>query len=249
MKTRTWLIIAGVSAAAGIGGSFLFHNLAEKARLQTHSERGRLEALQQQIALRDSTLRRDSMDVSIVTPDLVFFGLHGRVREMRQGETLASFDKNGRWINQQTYVTRAGYTPQFERNKFDYIIGGRTRESLDGVAAEQLTYTWTDGLLTKIESKGCESDYVIKYNYDHHNLLLGSHTVCFDEGGKSEISTSYTYRKFDRLGNWTEREARSAIKNVQYGGYYDDEKDTFVEDAEPIIESNEEIETRTISYY
>lgn len=249
MKTKNWLIVASAAIAVGVGGSILFHELAVQTREKRVEEEARLEALQQQIDMRQAAYSRDSLNRVFVTADLAFFGLHGKVREMRQGELLASFTEEGVWTNPGIYVTRAGYSPQFERNKFNYIIGGTSRETIDGAPMETLVYTWKDGRLVKIESTGPDGDYTIKFTYGPKNLLASSHTICHDEGGESEISTSYTYKKIDRLGNWTEREARSAIKNVQYGGYYDDENDTYIEGDEPIIESNSEIETRIISYY
>lgn len=249
LSQNTCLIIIGASLILGVGGSICFHEMAADMRRRTAEETQRLADLQKRLEMQDSLARTDSLNKSIVTPDLAFFSLHGRVREVHTSTITATFDKEGRWTNPQAYVSRSGYNLTFERNKFGYVIKGVAKEKVNGRPVEEIAYEWKDGLLRRVVSNGYDADYQIDYTYDSHNRLLTEHTVCTSEEGTSEISSSYTYQAFDRMGNWTRREVRSAIKNTETEGYYDEDNDTFIDNDTPIIDSNSETQVRTITYY
>ena len=249
MKQGTALLITAVFAVSGIGWSILFSHLADNARREIAGEQQRLAALTDSITMQDSLARADSLAKNIVTPDLAFHDLHGRVRDVSFGEERISFDRNGVWTNPSKYVSRFGNSLTFTRNKLGNIIAGRTSGREGGVPIESVEYDWKDNRVTKVTAECYGGEYRITYRYDHHNRLIESTTVSRDDTRESDVSTTYTYLKFDSYGNWTERNARSAIRTVQYDGYYDEDNDTFIDNGEPFLDSSEELQRRSITYY
>lgn len=249
MKQGTALLITAIFAVSGIGWSILFSHLADNTRREIADEQQRLAALTDSIAMQDSLARADSLARNIVTPDLAFHDLHGRVRDVSFGEERISFDRDGVWTNPSKYVSRFGNSLTFTRNKLGNIIAGCTAEREGGVPIESVEYDWKDNRVTKVTAEYYGGEYRITYRYDHHNRLVESTTVSRDDTGESDISTTYTYLKFDSYGNWTERNARSAIRTVQYDGYYDEDNDTFINNGEPFMDSSEELQRRSITYY
>ncbi len=249
MKTSTALIVTAAAILLGAGGSFLFVHLADSARRDARAERLRIPGLNDRISQLQDAYSRDSLDANFTTPDLCFHELHGRVRDVRNGEESMSFDRNGVWTNPKAYISRGGNNLSFERNKFDYIIAAVTPESMEGQPIETVEYEWSGRRVKRIKSHGLNGDYTVTLTYDNHDLLTSSHTVSSDETARSEIATTYTYQDFDSHGNWVRRTARSAIKTTVFGGYYDEETGEMVGGDEPVLDSSEQTEQRTITYY
>ena len=249
MKSSTTLIIMGAAALLGVGGSLLFIHLADRARSEAVTARSRLAALENDVAASDSLARLDSVNANFMTYDLSFHELRGRVRHVTYGEESVDFDRDGNWTNPQAYISRAGNSLNFGRDKFGCIINGISTESADGQPLEQVEYTWGDNRVKRISSSGIAGQYRMDFVYDGKLRLTQLSVVSSDEESKSEIVTSYTYQDFDHAGNWTRRTARSSIKTTVAGGYYDEDSGTFINSSEPVYDSNEEVETRSITYY
>lgn len=249
MKQKTALIIIGVSIVAGAGLSWLFTELSDRAHKEKAEEMARLETLRLRYAEGDSLLRADSLRHEMVTPDLAFHELHGQVRDVSSGEEHVSFDRNGVWTNPQFYISRAGNTLNVERNKLGRVVRAVSREIFEGEPTERIEYEWRDDRVYKIHSVTYDGSYDITYTYDNKGLLKESRVVSRGDGAVSDVATTYTYDKFDSNGNWTRRTAKSAIKTTEEEGYYDDSTETYVEGNEPLIQSNDEVQERKITYY
>lgn len=249
MKRTTAYIIMGASVVLGATLSVIFHILGVNEAKEREALSVRLDHLQAQASLLRDRQQADSLLRELVTPDLAFFSLHGCVRDMSDGENTISFDNQGHWNDTRGYTSEGGYALQFERNKFGRIIAAESTDKADGAPAEKIEYTWDGDLLTRVESKGYEASYTIKYTYDTHGRLASMLRINKDSSGESQISSTYSYEKSDRMGNWTQRTCRSAIKTVQYGGYYDDETGAWVDSSDPVIDSSEEVQQRRITYY
>lgn len=249
MKSSTAIIVISGAIAIATGGSILFHHLAQQTRREVAESNMRLAALQGDVAAGDSLARLDSINANFTSCDLSFHELRGRVRHVTYGEESVDFDREGNWTNPQAYVTRSGNALSFNRDKFGCIIGGVTADAVEGQAVEKVEYTWSGDRVKRIESDGFAGHYRIDCTYDGKQRLTQMSVVSSDEESKSEIVTTFTYSDFDRYGNWTRRTARSAIKTTVNGGYYDEDSGTFISGGEPVLDSSEEEQTRSITYW
>ena len=142
------------------------------------------------------------------------FGLKGPVEEVYENDNdyaTLEFDEEGSLITEEgCFIERyknnriSCVGPVYNYYTFSYNKKGqvsKTTHVCETVTEETTTYTYnTKGLIIKSFSK--------------HTPLYGS---------KSTSTTSYTYQKFDKYGNWIKRTAKAGKKRT--------------------------VETRTITYY
>lgn len=247
VKSVIYLTLAGV--VFGVAATWLFIELADGVRRENDARKQALAAMQHKVTQHEEKASQDSLDAVAVTPDLAFFTLHGRVRDVKTDEYILSFTREGKWKNPEAYVSRSGYNLDFRYDKFGYITEGKAKQKFGGKSAEHIKYRWRDGRITKIEGDGELGEYTITLKYDDRGLPSQTKTVVKGDGVEQEIVASYTYTDFDDHGNWTRCTMRSAITTREPEGYYDDETEEFVENPEPTVESVEETQKRKITYY
>ena len=136
------------------------------------------------------------------------FGLKGPVKEVynEYGSEL-SFDKNGKYIIADYY--------QICRDKKNRITDIHEEGGLSGTS---YSYNSTGQMIKEVESAP-SSQSIYKYTYNSKGNI--TKVDCIEKW--DSYTTTYTYQKFDKYGNWIKRTAKN-----KYGT---------------------SVETRTITYY
>ena len=135
------------------------------------------------------------------------FGLKGPVKNV-SGTGELSFDKNGKYI-------KADYEGSICRDKKNRITDIHDE---GGMGGKSFSYN-SKGQVIKIIFSAPTSQNIEKYTYNSKGDITKVDCI----GKWDSYTTTYSYQKFDKYGNWTKRTAKS-----KYGT---------------------SIETRTITYY
>lgn len=186
------------------------------------------------------------------SPDLALYGLYGQVLSVKQSEAYISesgdigepfntnqitFDKDCKLTKDDNiYFTK-------ERGKITRDEEGRIK-TMNFTAGEMMEYDYSytykgERLLTAtVDFMGeCSGGYTETYTYDEAGNL--AKTVCegSTEGTNYTHTITYTIKKTDEKGNWTER----SVKTVEEESY-DEEPDNVS------TNTNYKYEYRTIKY-
>lgn len=191
------LMLSSVACTSGAASD------AEKARLDSL----RTDSLNRVRAAADSAARAgrmhiiDSINRHTVSPDLTFFGLHGKVNEL-------TYVKSCDWVGSP----RAGTVIAFDtlgHASADVI----RHESGRITGMGEKAYGWADGHVTIVgpaEFGANEAEYrrlnrtYVKHSYDSRGWPVKSQVL----NNMDEIIIEYTYNvtDTDRFGNWLVRE-------------------------------------------
>lgn len=149
-------------------------------------------------------------DTVFRTADLTLFDLVGHVKTCKQGETVLTFDQDGK-LKSYT-IAGQNQLAQTKREKgriVQYV--GEEDEEVDW--ANEYQVDWNDDnsvkLLVEVNMEGA-----VEYTYTYGTVegdasalprILSSLRV--GEGYNWNGTTKYTYLKFDEQHNWTERKA------------------------------------------
>ena len=199
--------------------------------------------------------------------DVRSFGLLGKVKEVRLSlreytpgseddawESLDSlnmaFDKNGRVVrdffeNIYQYDDKGNFTKGVsEKSKMERDEKGRIvlyENWMDDEDDQGFTIKFVydnKGRMSKVEFGGWEHTIDHSFTYTGDNIYPDRINLeSEDEGDHYSTVITYTYKKFDDKGNWTEREAHSLAKHTT--------------EDDPTGDTTElkRVETRTIKYY
>lgn len=249
MKPIIPLCVTAAGIIFGVATCGVFIYLTDQLKEKAETEKLHLNEINNKIKICENEAKQDSLAKCFESPDLQFHMLHGKVKSLNINGNLYTFNENGTWENQQSYETPTGYKATFNRDKFGYIISANSKEMIDGHSVESVKYKWTDNLLTKVSGIGYEWKYTIEYTYNSDKLVKYSIYKALDTSGESEIKSTYTYTDFDDHNNWTCRKVKQTITTIEHEGYFDDVTEEYVQNNNPIIDSQEFTETRTIKYY
>ena len=149
-----------------------------------------------------------AFDANAQWTDRNTFGLKGPVKEVynEYGSEL-SFDKNGKYIIADYY--------QICRDKKNRITDIHEKGGLSGTS---YSYNSTGQMIKEVESAP-SSQSIYKYTYNSKGNI--TKVDCIEKW--DSYTTTYTYQKFDKYGNWIKRTAITGKERT--------------------------IETRTITYY
>ena len=199
--------------------------------------------------------------------DVRCFGLLGNVKEVRlsireysgdsendfwesKDSLQLAFDENGRIVrdnyeNIYQYDDKGNFVKGLtEKSKMKRDEKGRVVEYMNWMDEEDdqgftITFEYdAQNRMSKVNIGGWEWTTVQTFTYtDDHIYPDRENSEAEDEGDHYSTVITYTYKKFDDKGNWTEREARSVAKHT-----IDDEPE-----GEPTVLRR--IEQRKIEYY
>ncbi len=212
----------------------------------------------------DRQARESPQDNGFVTPDLSLLELKGHVKSVKyikdNYEDLSyTFDKNGflssypcHHYEEYDFIFKDGKAVgedfSSERNakgQLTQFSCGSAVEAMDGGGSgfdvHSISYD-ADGRPCSIEHSGMKYNYGMQNEYDERGLCILSTkkvSVFGIEPCFLDIKTTYTYTKFDEIGNWTERECKARIVE------WEDEEHT----SKKNVTDSREVEKRVITYY
>ena len=198
--------------------------------------------------------------------DVKSFGLVGNVKkvtvmvsELESGKELApwedhtqslEFDESGRVVkdlfdNLYQYDEKGNFIKgvsekskmrRDEKGRIVFYENWRDNEDDQGYTIN-IEYDGSDRM-AKVAMQGWEATVDRIYTYsDDHVYPDRANWEASDEGDHYSTVMDYTYKKFDSLGNWTEREVHTVAKH------------TNVDSPDAEIDDNITIERREIVYY
>ena len=218
-------------------------------------------------ATKDDATSVEMKDASDTPPtDVRSFGLVGNVKEVKVTVTditsgtpdepwedavqRMEFDKNGRVVkdrfdNLYKYddkgnfiygVSEKSKMRRDEKGRIVFYENWKDEEDDEGFTIK-IEYDENDRM-AKVEIAGWESTVEQTFTYtDDHIYPDRVNWEAEDEGDHYSTVMTYTYKKFDSHGNWTEREIHTVSKH------------TNVDEPEVDTEDTKSIERREIVYY
>ena len=219
------IVLAILVIGGGVGYYFYADNkakkeialAAEQARLDS-IEAARLDSIE---AARLDSIRQDSIARrNFTTPDLAIKELHGHVAKCEwlygdgAQQTTLSYNYDGKLIS--TECEGESYT--YTRDKNGQIINEiKTTYSLGNIVYK---YKWKDNKISVKQSVSttypdCPIGYSDYYFYNSDNLLAyeTSDDSVFEGGGQiRNFKTVYSDYKFDEMGNWISRKAKTTYQ-------------------------------------
>lgn len=219
-----WLfIVLAIFGVGGVGYYFYTDNKAQK-EMALAAEQARLDSIE---AARLDSIRQDSIARrNFTTPDLAFKELHGHVAKCEwlygdgAQQTTLSYNYDGKLIS--TECEGESYT--YTRDKNGQIINEiKTTYSLGNIVYK---YKWKDNKISVKQSVSTTyPDYPIGisdyYFYNSDNLLAyeTSDDSSFEGGGQiRNFKTVYSDYKFDEMGNWISRKAKTTYQMLDSDG-------------------------------
>lgn len=154
----------------------------------------------------------DVASVSFQTPDLLLFDLKGNVKTCKLGDYVLSFDESG---NLKSY--KYGNTNLIEQLKREdgRVVFYASEEDEEVGSSDEGYVEWDGNGISRFIAVNMEGEVVHEYVYhdNQQNSVGCEKPVNIDcekltgQGYNWSGTITYTYKKFDDHGNWTEREA------------------------------------------
>lgn len=215
------IVLAILVIGGGVGYYFYADNKAKK-EIALAAEQARLDSIE---AARLDSIRQDSIARrNFTTPDLAFNELHGHVAKCEwlygdgAQQTTLSYNYDGKLIS--TECEGESYT--YTRDKNGQIINEiETTYSLGNIVYK---YKWKDNKISVKQSVSttyldCPIGISHYYFYNSDNLL--AYETCDDSDSEGfefrNLKTVYSDYKFDEMGNWISRKAKTTYQMSRDG--------------------------------
>ncbi|MBO4658491.1 MAG: hypothetical protein J5637_02590 [Prevotella sp.] len=214
---------------------------------ETTSEPVAAAAVKTPVDVKSFGLLGDVKDVSVVVTDL---SSDAGVQSWQDSTQYMSFDEKGRVMkdhfdNLYQYddkgnfikgVSEKSKMKRDEKGRIVYYDNWLDDEDDMGFTIE-IEYDGNDRM-SKVKIGGWEATVDQTYAYTGDNVYPDSaNWETEDEGDHYSSTITYTYKKFDSVGNWTEREVKTVCKH------------TTEDDPKGEIEESKTLEQREIRYY
>lgn len=159
--------------------------------------------------------------------DLSFWEVKGNVKSVSyQGGSIYFFDEEGTFcfVNEKPAIEKGD---REINSSHDFFYSHNDKNQINRLKAMEFEtkYIWgSNGMLEAEESKYAEGTEKATYSYDENGNVAKIDFVAVFGEDKKEVksTTTYKYTKFDKQGNWIEREFKSGeesgkqVRTIEY---------------------------------